>query len=657
MKNLSYLILVCLLAFTVSCKDNNDPLGRISMDEVRNVQVVPTEGGARLYWELPPNASGSRLVFITPADEYPFLPEVVVEQFAPEYTSFEMVDEFLDTSEQMVLIQALYGNMWTDGVQVRFNPLLPFAPQVRNHIVHYRPTDVLVTWELPIVPDNMTLLGFRIVYSLRDDGNYTDIVLDPHITEYEIEVPLDISLVRVRIYAIYVDDDGNDRVSRDYPIMVVMLEPVPVENIVPNSIPGGARITWNAPAGRPDFMGVRVIFQYGPGGRVFELFRRAPTAVENPLTFNFVELIGYSNTNPHIVRLYTVFGRGEYATDVTIHPGPIVWHGQHNFDMPGFVDIHGQRFVIWEQLDWGASETDADWHAEYQRRTTLRGDLFVPPGRRATGQGGFSNAHNWVNAGGNTSLWFPGGDRQQEQDLNHFIYGAIGNVPEAGRLAFQVPAPVYVTFDMGRRARFYEMAFLVRNRAGGVTFPTRFNVWGTNEITPEDTFGSRIESLEYWTSWNATTRDGTVINGTDAWKNNWTLLAENQWIWPDGPITSEPDQQWRSGWTRDQALGANNTFLSRALFDGAVTPITPARRHASFAAAGGAFSSRGTGFTFPMNTTGAPGSYRYLRLEIFEVNFWDIRGGNNNGNGFMATRNLQIHALKFLGEYDEYTIP
>ena len=650
MKNISYLLLACLLVFSVSCKDDDITTRNRHVEEVRNVQLEPTNGGAELSWELPPGAIGVRIVYIAPSAQYPFFPERISKMFPPEITSFEIIDTFIDMSEQNILVQAVfYPNIWSDGVQLRFNPYLPFAPRVRSPFVHYRANDVLVTWEMPQVPDDMTLLGFRVVYSLRDDGNYTEVELlydeiEGFTLEYAFEVPYDIDVVLVRIYAIYIDDEENNRISRDVPIMVVMLEPVPIENIVVENRPGGARIYWDAPEGRPDLQGVNVVFQYGPGGRFFELWRPAGA-------HNFVELEGYSNTQPHMVALYARFGRGDYRTEVTIQPEAMLWHGQINFDMPGITRViaNQQRLVLWEQKDWGNSEHDVVWHNEvYQYRTALRGELFVPTNRR--GSRGFQHVYTWTSGTGAENQWNAGGDDAREFNLEHFLEGTIGNTSGPPNLPPPAPFPLYVTFDMGRRAWHHSFAFLVRERAGGAAFPTYFRVWGTNEITPYDAFGSRIESLEYWTNWQV-----AGINGTDAWKNGWTLLAENQFEWPDGPIAAgithggvtHPPQVWPIGRNANQALGNYGTSTSRSMFRGTNGPAL--RPNASFLPATG--GSRRDGFMFSLNNAGAQGSYRFLRLEILEMSIMNF---GTNGDGQLVTPNLQMHALKFFGRYDEY---
>ena len=647
MKNINYyLLLACLLVFSVSCRDD-DPHGNINIEEVRNLQVEPRNGGAYLSWTPPQDAIGVRIVFTSPSAEYPFFPQVVSKMFPRETTSFEIMDAFIDTSAQEILVQAVFNpNIWTDGVKVSVNPYLPFAPRVRDLSVRYYPdNEVMVTWEMPPVPDDMTLLGFRVVHPV-DGGGYTEVELlydaiEGFTLQHSFRVPDDIEVATVRIYAIYVDDEDNDRISRDAPILVVMLEPVPLGHIEIDNLPGGARIEWDAPEGRPDFQGVRVVFQYGPGGRFFELWRGAGA--------NFVQLEGYSNIQPHMVALYAVYGRGEYRTEVTIQPEAMSWHGQTAFDMPGRTSAAAHSLVLWEQKDWGNSNTDPLWREIYLDRTMRRGDMFVPGAGTRPQQRGFQhiNDNSWHSDSGAENQWNPGGDGINEFTLNHFLYGIIGNLPGA-EADNRIPPlfPLYITFDMGRRAWHDRFAFLVRRRANGVAFPVVFRVWGTNEITPEETFnGDRIASLEYWTGWSH-----PRINGTDQWKNNWTLLAEHDFRWPDGPGAGT--NVWPAGQNSTAYLGATGAAgtVSRRMFEGTEGPN---KRPASF------FPellpgtpTRGLGFEFSLNTTGATGSYRFLRLEILQLSI--TRFGSNDGQGQLVTPNLQWWGLKFYGRYDEY---
>jgi hypothetical protein len=59
--------------------------------------------------------------------------------------------------------------------------------------------------------------------------------------------------------------------------------------------------------------------------------------------------------------------------------------------------------------------------------------------------------------------------------------------------------------------------------------PRVFQLWGTNEEPKggPNIFEDITESLAYWTAWPA-------VNGTDAWKKDWDLLADYTMIPPSG---------------------------------------------------------------------------------------------------------------------------
>ncbi|MDR0333646.1 MAG: DUF4959 domain-containing protein [Dysgonamonadaceae bacterium] len=607
MKNIGYFLLACLLTFTISCKDNSTD--GLDFDEVTDVQATSIPGGARLTWTPPVNALGVRIVYTIPNPEAPGLTETVEVMLPREVTSHE-IDRFVDTAVRTVTIHAVYRpNFWSVGKQVSINPLLPLPPFVRGTAVVYRAEDILLTWETPRVPDDMTLTGFRVVYSLYGNNDITEVELAPDQNKIAIVIPDDVDEVTVTIYAVYIDNSDADRVSKGVVINIITLEPVPVENIEVENLPGGARIEWDAPDGRADYQGARVVFQYGEGGKHFEMFQRAGT--------NFIELEGYSNTKQHTVMIYAVFGRGACdGTPVTIQPQSLPWYGQKGFDMPGVA----RNLTIWEQMDWGNSHNDAAAHQIYQERTTMRGDLFVPAGRRTTR--GFHHVYTWSSGTGADNMWQPGGDAANDQRMSHYI-------PDFTPDGFP-PYPLYVTFDMSRRAFYERVAFLIRARGGGFAFPVVFNVWGTNEIKEPEEIGdgSRAANLAYWTSW-------TAANGTDAWKNDWTKIATCTWVFTQGAY---------AGLNR-VVLPFSNSHLTgtdRQRFDGTLTPLRP---NASFEPYPLPNTNRGLGFEFPLTTEGVNESFRYLRWEIEVLSADDL-----NGN---TSRNMQIHALKFYGQYDE----
>jgi len=604
MKKLSYFLLATMLLCTLSCKDNPKE-DDLVFEKVIAVEVTPLNGGAMLTWTLPAKAIGVKIVYILVDGGEP-----VVKMFPKEITSYEL-EGYVDTKERTITVFAVFSpSFLSEGYTVSVTPLLPRPPAVKKVQVVYRPEDVLIKWTTPDIPEDMELTGYKLVYTLYEGEDEIVIEIPPDENEAVLTMPEDVDQVTVVIYAIYVDNKDNDRVSKGVVVAIVTLPPVPVTDIKVENLPGGAKISWTPPE-RTDYMGAKVIFAYGNGGRFFELYK--------PAGLDFVELEGYSNTKEHPVSIHAVFGRGiDDGVVVNIKPEPMPWYGQV-FDLPG--RSNSMNMNIWEPLDEGTEN--------YQQSTTFRGDLFVPSNRMLVngGQRGWQNyVYEWSSGSGADPMWQPGGDAVSEQRLSHYIPGIDPDDV--------IPYPLYITFDMGRKAFYDKLAFLIRARGGGPVFPVIFHVWGANEIKPSDEIGngSRADNLAYWTNWE-------VAGGTDAWKKDWTKIASCRYVFKDGPLAGL--NRIPSGFNNNTHLGNSGTTEDRRRFDGTQTPLLP---HSSFVP--GANTNRGYGYDFDLTTEGVKKSFRYLRWEI-ELLSADER------NGGVTTRSVQFHALKFWGTYDE----
>ena len=107
--------------------------------------------------------------------------------------------------------------------------------------------------------------------------------------------------------------------------------------------------------------------------------------------------------------------------------------------------------------------------------------------------------------------------------------------------------PLSVTIDMTRETKLSRLKvfFSQRSLATGFTRayePFHISIYATNETPkgPSDFGNDKIASLAYWTPW-------TQVSGTDAWKDDWTHIAELEFIPPSGSITL-------SNWTAEDEL-------------------------------------------------------------------------------------------------------
>ena len=179
------------------------------------------------------------------------------------------------------------------------------------------------------------------------------------------------------------------------------------------------------------------------------------------------------------------------------------------------------------------------------------------------------------------TLWNPGGDMAT---LANYITGNTSNMP----------FPLYITIDMGRKAMYTRMNILSRLRSPqfSAALPVHFDIWGSNAPKPLAEIGDKDQNLEYWTGWS-------VTNGADAWKEDgtWTHVSECRLVLSDG----------------------TSKFV-----DGMVLSEEDYLKYSS------------TGFDFDIDHLQA---YRYLRLQIHET---------NTGQNI-----LHIVGVRFWGQYDE----
>jgi hypothetical protein len=129
-----------------------------------------------------------------------------------------------------------------------------------------------------------------------------------------------------------------------------------------------------------------------------------------------------------------------------------------------------------------------------------------------------------------------------------------------------VRMPIYMTFDLARKAFYSGMKITMGNRSplGSAGVPSKFEVWGGNYVkTPSEIGnGDQIENLRYWTSWDFQTINGLplYINGTDEWKKDgtWFKLAECVYMLPSGINTV-------SGWPASTLSADDQLFIQNGL--------------------------------------------------------------------------------------------
>lgn len=387
--------------------------------------------------------------------------------------------------------------------------------------------------------------------------------------------------------------------------------PGPVTITGVKNVNGGAVIYYTLPSDvdKKDMLGAKVIYSFTPVGEVLEKHASART--------DSIELEGFGDTNERTVILYAVHKNGNASAgiEVTIKPDTpaivmmretlkaeptfggikITWDNATRKDMA--ISLYVEDSITHEMVVFDNHYSNAikgkaifrpfkpeeqkfhiemfdkwDNYAQHLDATlTPFFEAEINP-RREDGSLLWSlyedalwvyrcDIHN-INVGMGTNrpfsilftnqvisvdwFWLPG----NSQTMDLFF-------PDES--ARSLHFPLYVTFDMGRKAIYSRLNFLPRQRIPtySCALPVDFEIWGTNNpkttsqvedphgIYPK---GSREANQAYWSSWEE-------ANGTDAWKDDgWVLLATCSLTLSSGektyydniPLSSEDIERYES---------------------------------------------------------------------------------------------------------------
>jgi|AGTN01.1.fsa_nt_gi hypothetical protein len=178
-----------------------------------------------------------------------------------------------------------------------------------------------------------------------------------------------------------------------------------------------------------------------------------------------------------------------------------------------------------------------DFH-DYRWGDNTRGLQLVVAGNTVGNSVAF-----WLSMRGFLSRWDPTIQPNSENDIQ--------------------PIPNYWTIDLGEEVSLSRHIYWSRGRDVGADFnnpsnryyytlpqgPKRIEIWGTNDKPKSATdFNNRMEGLQYWTSWEQ-------VGGTDAWKEDWIKLGENDLLPPSGA-------QNQAQVTMDDLIHADNGFTA-----------------------------------------------------------------------------------------------
>lgn len=352
-----------------------------------------------------------------------------------------------------------------------------------------------------------------------------------------------------------------------------------VTNVVAESLPGGARITYNLPNDN-DLLGVKVKYAFSDQDE--ELREAFSSAFKDT-----IEIVGFPDTQERTVNLYCIdkSGNESEAVALKINPStpPVQLIGESLKIFPTF----GGVLMKWEneyQAEVAISLFAEDSIGEMKLFDTyytsaasgaysFRGFSDEPRKFQVITRDRWGNYSNPVEATltplfeeeirprdeYGVLLWERYGfaDRSVEwrgeiaKDTRNGLETITDDITigrdgvyywstdynylatyDPSFPATQTTMPAYFTIDLGTKVSLSRHKLWMRGRNPSESYlasshryfqqgaPKYYEIWGCeNEPKQPGDFASKAESLAYWTEW-------PELGGTDSWKNDWVKLAD-----------------------------------------------------------------------------------------------------------------------------------
>lgn len=391
----------------------------------------------------------------------------------------------------------------------------------------------------------------------------------------------------------------------------------PVDNIPPGivtdinveNLPGGARITYTLPSDN-DLLGVKAVY--------FNTRINMDSEVFSSAYRDTIELSGFHNIDKVTVKLITIDISKNESQPVEVQINPLPPPVEIIRSTLSVESTFGGVFVTWINefqenigIELSASDKTGDLKHNYTYfsnsvagKYTFRGfddserrfklnvvdrwgqysipldTILKPLSEEYLSPLGPMQELKWEKLGENDGTCLFRGDANQAANHTHagrtWVVAFDGTVdPFAG---FYVSSggnylglytkksedmsvtvfPAYATFD------FNDEYFLSRHKlwhwSGNVLSDKaikKYEIWATREIKPVDISKDIMESLAYWTGW-------AEVGGTDAWKEDWDLIAVMDAIPPSGAnsisLITEDDRTWAR--TNGFETNVNTEFTS-----------------------------------------------------------------------------------------------
>ena len=432
---------------------------------------------------------------------------------------------------------------------------------VSNVLVENVNGGAIISLSLPSDIKKQDMMGAKAVYSLTPDGEVMERWTSPEKDTIVLEGYGNTDERIVTLYAVH----KNGHISEGVQVIIKPLTP-PIhiirESLKAAATFGGVQCTWDNPLRKN--MGITLYVEDSISHEMVVFDKYFSNSIDGNFTFRSFEPIEQHFS----IEMFDRWQNYAQTLETTLTP----------LEEIEIMCKDERGFNIWSLFDDGrviSGDNSSPW------RYTYRCDGHNDREQFGTARD-FEYVFNYPN-GSSGSFWFVNGSTQT---LDKWIPGAS---------VVRTPFPIYVTFDMGRKAIYSRMRIIARARSPQFSsdFPVKLDVWGSNDPKTIEQVGdgSREANQAYWSSWRQ-------VNGTDAWKNDWTKIASLTFYLASG----------------------ENKF-----YDG--IPLTAEDLYAI---------QNGYDFDFNINLTDA---FRYLRWEVLETN--------------MDQSQLTLIGLQYWGSYAE----
>lgn len=433
----------------------------------------------------------------------------------------KIINYFLVGMISVLAISCVSPEEWGD----KYENVVPEA--VSNVTVKNVNGGAIISYTLPSPKDN--LLGAKVVYSLTPEGEVMERYASAENDSIELEGYGDISERTVTVHTVH----KNGKVSVGVPVTINPLTPpisVMRETLNVSATFGGIQVTWDNPMRKN--MGLDLYVEDPATHEMVLHDKYFSNSVNGKTTFRPF------NPEEQNFRI-EMFDRWQnYAQPLETTLTPL-----EEVEIKSRDDRGNPLITLFDDGRVIPYDNSTPWRYTY--RCDTHNNLDYAKTRPRV----FELTLDW-NKG--SEWWHPG----QTLTLEHYF-------PGGGER--QLLFPIYFTVDMGRKAVYSRVEFLVRNSGEQYSqaMPVEFDIWGTNNPKTVEQVGdgSREANQAYWSSW-------AEVNGTDAWKNDWVKLGTFKYLLSSGDnkyfsgmtLSEEDIYQYLNGYEFDFNLDVSEGF-------------------------------------------------------------------------------------------------